>query len=365
MKRFLAAIVSVTIISTAGVYEGTLGHYPIRMQLEHNTRTGAYYGRYTYRGKLLSIPLRGSSLHNLCEPAPHQKEDTFTPLACFDGRLTGTLFHGTWGKVGSRHSLPFRLSLLTPVKTMNDDGDSCTDDEYYADLNRAEIRFKPLQGIHRQKGLASRRYTEPVTHVVRSRVILADKPVQTRINHTLKDLHRSDVMQSLEYMDDGYIHIPETNSGIGRSSMREGEDFRVEYYHPPFLLLSYAGSIYCGGAHPYNYYDHYLFDLHTSKTISLNDLFDFYTVTSDGEASLTPAFQTVLEKHLIDEQKECYEETGYFEAYPAEKNRIALFPIGLSHAMFACATEPVAFIPLKEIAPFAKPGTQKYFPMLK
>jgi hypothetical protein len=344
----------------ADVFKGTVGKYPILMLID-DTNPDAQ--RYSYQGKLLSIPLYGKAL---CEPRPNQADDEEPEmLACFDLVRQGDILKGTWETIDHARSLPVHLTRLKLPKKTNKYGEPYRDEAFYTDHIRAQIRFKPLRKTGRQKGVRTTQYTEPTTRVVRSRIALPDPKATATINATLERIHRDDVMASIDCMDQGYVH---KGFGVGKSSMQEGGDLVVEYYRDPFLLLSYGGSVDCGGAHPSNYYDHYLFNTHTGQNIDLNEAFDLYR---DAEhTALRPAFGALLTRYQspnsnLDEGQSCYDpKTSDYsvELYPATHNRIAVYLVGMGHAAFVCETAPIALIPVKALRPLARPKAIHYFP---
>jgi hypothetical protein len=356
-------MIAFTLLS-AGVYEGMLGKYPIRMLLSDDA---PYEGKYTYRGKLLSIPLEGENLKKLCEPIWHQKEGDFKPFACFSGIMNHHVFSGKWHKLGSAKELNFKLKRLALPKKIDRYGEPYRDEDFYRELLRKEMHFKKNKNKRKEQGITFIPYEEVVTKVVRSRIVLEDKLVENRINETLTKIHGSDVLTSLECMDSGYI---ESIEGRGKSIMREGGDIRVEYYHNPFLVLSYAGSTFCGGAHPDNYYDRYAFDTHTGEEIGFNEMLSIYEKDENEEKRVTPAFQRFLERYLVkqnDEDEGCYNVEDiyiHFLFYPAKNRKMAVYLTGMGYAGFSCETEPIAHIPIEELMPFVTPKYQAYFKTL-
>ncbi len=368
MKIFFRRLIAMSMVGlsvlSAGVYEGMLGKYPIRMLLNDDA---PYEGKYTYKGKLLSIPLEGENFRQLCEPVWHEKEGKFKPFACFSGQIKGDVFSGKWQKIGSRKSLSFKLMRLAVPKVEDEYGESYNDELFYNALLLKEMKFQKLSNVHHDKGLTFTPYIEPVTKVIRSQIVLEDKVVQNHINETLRTIHSSDVLTSLECIDSGYI---ETENGTGKSVMTEGGDVHVEYYQAPFLILSYRGSLFCGGAHPNNYYNRYIFDIRTGKEIRFYEMLSLYNRDENGEESVKPAFQTLLESYLVRETEEyesCYnaDDTHIrFLLYPVNSTKMALFLTGMGHAGFACETKPIALVPMEKFTPFILSQYQAYFKIL-
>jgi len=367
MKLLFHIVIGICVLGftvlSAGVYEGLLGKYPIRMLLSDEA---PYEGTYTYYGKLLSIPLEGESLSKLCEPTWHEKREIFKPFACFYGKIMGDVFRGKWQKVGSKQSLSFKLTRLVVPQVEDEYGASYNDELFYNKRLLEEMKFKKLPRAHQEKELTLVPYIEPITKVIRSRIELADKTVQKRINRTLQGIHSDDVLTSLECINEGYI---ETGNGIGKSVMREGGDVHVKYNHNPFLLLSYGGSIFCGGAHPSNYYDLYLFDSRTGERIYLEEMVSIYHEDENEYRSINPVFKILLESYLLREDEvneNCYshEDNSNFLLYPSKYSKVSVYLTGMGHAGFVCETEPIALIPIEKLMPFILPKYQAYFKKL-
>ncbi len=368
MMWFFRVFIGISIMGvgllSADIYEGVLGKYPIRMLLSDDA---PYEGKYTYKGKLLSIPLEGESLGALCEPIWHEKEGVFKPSACFSGELKGDVFSGKWQKVGSKKSLSFKLMRLVVPKVEDTYGESYNDELFYNELLLKEMKFKKLSSVHRDKGLTFIPYIEPITKVMRRQIVLENKGVEKRINKTLKKLHRSDVLTSLECIDRGYI---QKENGTGESVMTQGGDIQVEYHQSPFLTLSYRGSLFCGGAHPNNYYNRYVFDTRTGEEIQFDEIVSLYNTDENNEESISPAFQTFLERYVLKQNEEaegCYgteDIHNYFLLYPTKDKKMAIYLSGMGHASFVCETEPIALVPMEKLTPFILPQYRAYFKAL-
>ncbi len=193
-KIYFILTVSVIILH-AGVYEGKIGKYPVTMLLSD---TSEGMNMYRYKGKLLSIPLKGKRAAKLCEPDPKAKEDDeFVAGACFEGKLSGvvySIYSGKWHKIGSKRTLPFHLEMLTLPKKTNSYGEPYTDDEFYYDLLKDEVVFKATKKRGSVKGLAYRLVVEPVSKIAQKRIILPHKKIENRINKKLEEIHKEHVI---------------------------------------------------------------------------------------------------------------------------------------------------------------------------
>jgi len=345
----------------AGVYEGKIGKYPITMLLGDNSDD---MNMYRYKGKLLSIPLKGKRVTKLCEPDPKadKEDDAFVAGACFEGKLSGvaySIYSGTWHKIGSKRKLPFHLKMLELPKKTNSYGDTYTDEEFYYDLLKEVMTFKPSKKRGSTKGLEYRFVVEPVTKIAQKRIILPHKKVENRINKKLEQIHKEHVMQQIYCLDDRNV-----------DEVYDEYSINVEYYHQPFLLLSESGSSYCGGAHPNNSYEQYLFDLKSGEEIYYTGLFNLYEKDKEGQEAVKPSFQTLINRYLTETESidTCYrkeEDQQRFILSPAESERVAVRLTGMGHAGFACELEPIALIPVGKMKPFTQEEARKYYPSLK
>ncbi len=347
--------VVMTLGSFASVYEGYIGKYKIVMLLDEQNLSQSVYH---YWGRLLGIPLKRDASGRWCESAyAFDDEEVFNPSACFEGRFDGEFYHGRWYKTDRSRQYGFSLKkILIPKRE-----DGYDAEEFYYDLLNKEITLRPTKKLSKRYELSVTSRIEPVSHLERSRVILKNKVAANRINKRLDILHREEVLQM--------IWCADQNVYISLKDMQEetGYDMSIEYYKKPFLLLSYSGSIACGGAHPNNYYDQYLFDLQSGEEIALRDLFTLYTKDKEGEEEIDPRFKTLLHKYREDEEDECYsEKESYysFVLYPSSQKRIAVRLTEMGHAAFACELEPIARIPITEMKALALPTAYRYFPSL-
>ena len=359
MKK-IALWICCMLVMHAGVYEGKIGKYPVTMLLSDMTDG---MNRYRYKGKLLSIPLKGERVTLLCEPDPKaDKEEGFVAAACFEGKLSGIayrIYSGEWHKRGSNKSLPFSLKMLALPQKSNSDDDPYTDEIFYYDLLKEEIIFRPTKKGGREKGLRYKLVREPVTKMVQKRIVLGEKKVQDRINKKLEEIHKEHVVQQICCLDDGEV-----------DTVYDVYALDIVYYHKPFLLLSDEGSSYCGGAHPNNSYVQYLFDLNSGAEIDYTQLFYIYDKDKEGDEVIMPAFKRLLDQYLVkhNEIDTCYnkEMNRYdFVLNPAHNAQVAVRLTGMGHAAFACELEPIALIPIIKMKPFAKKEAGKYYPVLK
>ena len=358
MKKIWLLLTASMMALYTGVYEGKIGKYPITMLLSD---TSDDMNIYHYRGKLLSIPLKGKRATKLCEPDPkaNKEDDEFVAGACFEGKLSGvvySIYSGKWHKIGSPKSLPFHLEMLVLPKKTNSYGDTYTDEEFYYDLLKDKITFKPTQKRGSDKGLKYRFVIEPVTKMAQKRIILPNKKVEKHINKKLAEIHKEHVISQIYCLDQREVDEVYDEYEIG-----------IEYYHQPFLLLSDRGSSYCGGAHPNNTYEQYIFDLSSGKEIYYTQMFDIYLKDKDGEEVVKPEFKALIKHYFIDhgEIDRGYVMEDNIQLYPTNQNQIAVKRIGMGYAAFASEIEPIALIPIAQMKPFAKEEAWKYYPSLK
>ena len=348
MKVFIISLMVLFSFVNASVLKGKIDRYTVLMLLDEDRKI------YSYKGHLVGIKLISKGDKKLCEYKLGEEEEQEV-TACFYGELKEKTFSGVWRKLGSKKGLKFNLKVLTPPKSKNKYAETYTSEEFYYDLVEKGIKFKDIKKIKKIKSLKTTAKLELVTQIKRARVVLKNKNVQNKINAYLDNLHKEEVIKQI-YCIDGVEYL------TTKDMLDEiGDDMEVEYNKKPFLLLSYSGSISCEGAHPNNYYDQYLFDINSGKEIDLVSMFNIYDVKRENT---NPKFKELISRYLEEDAKDCYDKNANYQSfalYPAKGKKLKVRLQGMGHAMFACESEPIAYIPIKELKPLAKNKAFDYF----
>ncbi len=349
------------------VLKGNLGPYPILMML--NISDNGITGRYAYDNQLVSIYLEGKDLNHLTEfKLPPEIDDwdtannyVFEPNAVFNGAFTSPHFKGFWTSVDSKIRLAFNL---TTIEDNRIDADS---NSFFDYLIAKQIHFNPLaKETHHANGLITQHYQEPITQIINSRILnLGNNNGRENINQLLENNHKQAVELSIWCLSEAYINA---RDAVGY--VMDHPDFETDFYHPPLLEISYSGSIYCGGAHPSNFYNITVIDTAVGHAIDLKSLFNIY---QDDDETLSDVFKSILLRHIDqDKTNECLYEggdvpnLGSLDFHLAFKeNHIGVKYIGLGHAMFVCELDDIATIPVIELKSLARSDADNYFSVLK
>ena len=167
-------------------------------------------------------------------------------------------------------------------------------------------------------------------------------------------------------MSEGYVNA---ENSVGH--VLEPSYIKLLYYSKSLLEIVNSGSVYCGGAHPSNYYNLSLFDADTGESVDLTALFTVYSEDEKGRQSLSAEFETVLLKYL-DQGHHCIIDEVVGELsnntialHMTQENTVAVKFESMGHAAFVCELDDIAVIPIDALRDLALPGAVKYFPMLK
>ena len=364
MKIFLTIIVflffPLKAFAQTWVFQGKIGDLPVVMEL--NSNEGKLVGRYAYKKNLVGIHLQGDSFDKLKEAKfPKREHDgekeklyTMSCNARFRGRLKKGVYSGTWRLLKNKKELKFKLKVLSDGK-----------DAYEKTINKwmrfQRRRKKDVKDkTHTAKALA---YAERTTSVIGYQFSnLEHKKAQKKINAFLRAHHQKSVQESHECIEAGYFDV---SPAVGHNMMKGAESFDFRIYENRLIEISFSGSVYCGGAHPSNYYTTHTFDLRTGKKVDLNSLFTMYTSTRDTN-TLTPYFLNLLKKYRV-EKHNCLDgvmeenEIDDVELNISKKGFISARLIGMGHAAFVCELDSLAFIPLKALRKIARPDAKSYF----
>ncbi len=336
MKHILILLLIFTALN-AKLFQGNIGKYKVAMYIGETEKY------YSYKGKLLQNNLRGN-YNKLCEYTKLDDDENPIITACFKGTLHEGIYSGKWQKIGSKEYLDFKLKEIKVKKDKDDNNEMLK----YISIIKKDIKFKKLKKYKTQKGLKTIAYIEPITKVIRDRVILKNKTVEAKINRYLEKLHKQSVVEEVFYiLDDIESDIKESSSNL-----------KVEYFKYPFLTVSYYNAYY-GGAHPTYSFDQYLFSLKNGEIIDLESMFKLYI---DKDNLKNKEFGEILKKYLNKEMSDCNKDPNqHYEIYPTNKGKLAIYTTGLGSMLHYCEEEPIALIPIKELKKVAKRSAYEYF----
>jgi hypothetical protein len=164
------------------------------------------------------------------------------------------------------------------------------------------------------------------------------------------------------------------------------ENYEVTYLSPTLFGWSEAGSLWCGGAHPYNHWNTYTLDLRTGELLDLSRIFGGWVARAYGEETVADieaaraspgdyawgpdealtAFVLAGASQAADPESDCSiaELIGENLHISFKDGDIAVFSLeGLPHVVTACGG-PILEMPLAELKPFLTPEAAEYFPSL-
>lgn len=293
-------------------YRGKLGNLDIVVELTADpaTETGAIAGRYFYLSKGVDIPLRARGRdgrivelgeEEACgEPC---RDGAAAPIGAVwrfesgpNGRLTGT-WKGkrelklVLERAGSRFEStapkePLDLFDHTESLSRNGDPISLANEPY--DRLRVDVPMK----MDAPLGWAGARYAfarDPRIGYAFPRIVELSGAPAERANEALEQLHwRASLsafscaaLQYAGFTDGGVMWSPAAGSFGGWDTDAWAE---VVALTPRLLAWTESGSRFCGGAHPFNYYNAFTMDVATGEVLTLGDMFTGATDTGPGEA---------------------------------------------------------------------------------
>lgn len=374
-------------------YAGKLGGLDIVVELTDDPAApgGPLAGRYFYRAKGVDIPLQarssGGGRFELAE------EEACGADKCGDGQPApigaiwklavkngGKTLEGTWA---AKKSLPVSLTRIgsrdysgaeNPLGLFSDsemaffaDGEDVTREKTPYDFLRVDMAMQEDRPVGWPD--ASYRYVaDPRTKFQRPRLVeLAGGVSVEKANLVLQQRHWRDSIAALSCMALQYrgFHEDPPFPGTDGGTLGGYEDSSAEISALTPKLMSWreSGSLFCGGAHPYNYSNGINMNVATGEILRLADIF---ADTVDGKAgpSLLAFVKETREKPTqpadIEFEKECYSDdliTDHLGAsFKRDGDRLSVV-FGLQylpHVINACGDD-MLLVPLDKVAPLLKP----------
>lgn len=401
----------------AVTYKGTIGRLAVVMELSDAFGAAGVYGRYFYPRQGIDIPLQaGETSGTLREELPCSVE-TCTELDDYGAALApllgatwtlaasagGDALTGTWRENGK--TLPV---TLTRVGARYHDGAL---DPGPAGLAAAALRILwsgaaigpdtlPYDDLKMQVALeegpvtrwkdSSFRYvTDPRTKFAFPRIVTLAEGSPEAANRSLAQRHwamNADALNcaSTVYPGMGWNQYLGAAGGLGDWDQ---EQVTVDYLSPTVLSWTESGSLWCGGAHPYNHNNILNLDVEAGAPLDLSRIFTFWVpmqggaVVEDLDAAREnpddyvwgpePAFVDFLREKRVRSSDPGYEADceidtlipDYLAIGFREGDRV-LFTLGtLPHAIQACADD-LYEAPIGELMEWLAPTAAAYFPSL-
>ncbi len=411
-------------LADAVTYRGTIGSIPMVVELVVGASPdGVPLARYFYESRGVDIPLFGlgaeAGVFFLEEKAPCTPETCggtpedieFAPtsgvweLAIVDD---GARLTGTWEDAEATKSLAVALERvgarpfeLADYSTHDDlahvaldallNGAPLTPETAPYDALRMQIVTLEAAGEVGFDGTTVRYVVDPRTRFRFPRIErLADGSDAGAANLHLEQRHwamSTDALGCLsrQYPGMGWTgYLDEAFATLGGYA---DETVEVTYASPTVLSWTESGSLYCGGAHPYNHHEYYSLDVKSGRPLDLSLILSGWVAqTYDGEA-VDPAVARANPAGyrwgpsddlvaFIEAQQPAHHESFEGDCAGADilreylaigfkaGERIVFGLGGLPHVMAACGDDlleiPLADVPTDLLAPTAA----AYFPAL-
>ncbi|MDP3523961.1 MAG: hypothetical protein Q8S27_05230 [Hoeflea sp.] len=323
MRPIAVALLSLVFVTPvlaveAFTYKGTLGKYPILVELAASS-DGAFVGRYSYRANGGDIPLNsaGQSAASvlLTEEAPCTKD---TCKQNDDGEVQdkpigahwtltpsedGATLTGTWQAAG-KSGKPLAISLARVARRTLTDAVEITPYGLYdsafplihardgsfsaetAPYDFAKMDVEMQAGPEESLEASTFRYlTDPRSKFAFPRVVsLADGSSPDRVNQALEHRHFQISSQAFDCLSQIYAGFGATEysagMGPGTQGGYEDETIVMTYLSPRLVSWVESGSTWCGGAHPNNHSRSYALDARTGEPLAIAKVFKDWVATA-------------------------------------------------------------------------------------
>lgn len=353
MKRLAAGLALIAAVPAAaqdtsppqpweGVWQGTLGTYPVRLCLSQRSETWSV-GAYYYLSQLKTIGLDRQDDGTWVEKAGGSDAVT----GRWTLRPSGNALSGEW-KQGAK-SLPL---ALTRVAADLSDG-ACAAREFL------EPRIQPVKLRETPKALGKFAYRELAWDVGKgfpevSLTSLAYAPVQPGDKAINAALGLDPAKREGEA---DYVSCYQGSLG----SLGTDGDFSFGYAPraatSSFLTVTANAGGFCGGAHPYADYWWLTFDRQTGKKVDLGTWLTPAAVPrsdwfeDSALRPLSPAFKRIVLRRLKFADSECRAVVSEAEYWNIGLDRTGLvFSPSLPHVAMACGDD--AAVPFAELGPW-------------
>lgn len=313
-----------------GVWEGTIGKYPIVACLDTSYREGFGRGSYYYRSQMKPIPLRMEDR----APAWDEKGANWQDTARIDWTsVSSEGLSGNWSD--GKKTLPISLK---PMAWQNANAPTmpCESPAFMAPrLKGGEVVLEAgdTDGI----AFIEHEYRNPA-HLdvsVSGFELMGDQPGDAKINRAVA-LYRPTGSVTDDWVEciSGGLTVHGVDGYFDR-------DVRPDLLSDEFVSVSVAGSVYCGGAHPSHISSHRLFDRQSGEEVELESWFEErgFVTNEYGSIVITKELREVVLGLASDdyEERECLDiasDTDWWDL--ALRRDGIIFKPELPHVATAC-----------------------------
>jgi hypothetical protein len=377
------------------VYRGTLaGVGDLVMELRKSAKeAGQYEGRYFYLRHGVDIPLKGT-LEALQEPHDCKErrerreregeeyaicddlngENDPSPKFIWQGKISGEHFRGKVIATDSNKGRAFDLKRVARYTPSSNDESSMELGFYRTEITwqTAPYDYLRLEGFSLPTGeivgdakVAYQMYRDPRSVFLYPRLVRhPDLEVLKKINFLLEQSHWRGTLGALSCRASIY-----SSDGVAAGSLADydEEQIIVTWLSPTLMSFVESGSLYCGGAHPYNHVNPTTLDLIRGERLAWNRLFKVYVKNEYGGNVSSPELYKLIERigEHPEWQLESYGDCGLggdeFYVVPLfeEPGKLSLALSGLPHVSSAC-NGTHAEIPFSALGNFMKPEAKRY-----
>lgn len=402
MHRNCRAVLALAVLSLSAtqaaatprtVYAGTLqGAGDIVLELDTDAAAnGELTGRYFYAKRGVDIPLQGTS-EALFEPKPRQGGTSASKpadqTASWQGTRDADGYRGLWTDVHTGKQRRFDLKQVAQYDTAQLEKDrkqarasqvNLGDVDVQAGINTVRAPYETLklaghaQPVGKEIGhgvVAYRMWRDPRTKFTYPRLTRhPDAQVLQRTNYLLEQRHWQKSLGALDCMASAYTS---GNPGAGTLGGFDEEAVNVTWLSGALMTVTESGSLDCGGAHPYNHFEPYTFDLLRGEYLDWNRVFDAYvpgkrSFGGEKSAALLGLVQQAVKAGTEAPQSEDHPNLedcadlwpDYLALGVQAPGALSLSVSGVGHSAGACLGTH-ASLPFKALAPYLKPGGQAY-----
>ena len=394
----LAFSVSATGLAFAApvdVYRGTLGGSEVVMELGKPQAGGVREGRYFYPRYGVDIPLKGP-LNALAEAQSLTPELTEalgqeTPLFTDakrrsivwsiqqqgDASLSGEWVDDIHGKklpISLKHIAHYDPEALQPkgveavtLAIVQGAGSGVAADvpisEKTTPYDYLRMSLQPLaQGkeVVLAPNLAWRPVRDARTQFWYPRLTRhPDAKILAQTNAVLEQRHWAMSLEALACKSSIYQNLGPAAGSLGNYN---NESISVTYLSTALMSVVESGSTDCGGAHPNNHFDPFVLDLLKGGYMDFTRLLKGAKY-GDYKLEYSDQFMRFLSKAVrkySNDDKECTDFLPQYMALMLNKpDKMSFVISGIGHAMGVCLGSGVS-VPFKDLAPYIKPGAQRY-----
>jgi hypothetical protein len=304
MKSLFLSAVCLLLINSlhAQIYKGTIGKFPIWLNLEYTDANGEIYGTYFYQSQGLDIPFLGTMKGNQLTFRAGSRFLEDKDLELFKLLKKGKNLSGEWLYKGKK--LKVLLTVTDPLKTTH---------PYATNPAFKELKLTGIE--HIRTSLAQFQALDSAT-TLKNGVVLQwykEKHWESVLFRVAKGLPDA-TMKWLNYQLEA-VQIA-SFSNFGSCGMRgdDGDGWNTSltdyFINSDFCSLEIFDDYYCGGAHPDFSSQEFNFDLQHLKKLETEDLLQFPGVVRQNELNFDEwaEYRTVYAEHILSYLRELYPE---------------------------------------------------------